>query len=88
MARSIQRASTCSSRLKYVCPNVVHLRIHPLFQFQKYYPLLAEHIRTCSTRPSVAFAEARRFQPSARHDWKDVNREMVRITLTPLARRL
>ncbi|EED83245.1 predicted protein [Postia placenta Mad-698-R] len=32
------------------------------FKFQKHRPLLAEHIRTCSDRPSVAFSEARRFQ--------------------------
>ncbi|KAF7357347.1 DUF1768 domain-containing protein [Mycena sanguinolenta] len=33
------------------------------FKFQPHRPGLAEHIRTCSERPSVAFSEARRFQP-------------------------
>ena len=46
-------------------------------QFQAHRPNLAEHIRTCSERPSVAFSEARRFQPEVRADWKKVNIEMV-----------
>jgi predicted NAD-dependent protein-ADP-ribosyltransferase YbiA (DUF1768 family) len=46
-------------------------------QFQAHRPSLAEHIRTCSERPSVAFSEARRFQPEVRADWKKVNIEMV-----------
>lgn len=43
------------------------------FKFQKHRPLLAEHIRTCSDRPSVAFSEARRFQSEVRRDWLSVN---------------
>lgn len=46
-------------------------------QFQGHRPLLAEHIRLFSDRPSVAFGEARRFQPEVRPDWKDKNIEMV-----------
>jgi len=46
-----------------------------LFQSFKFEhrPNLAEHIRTCSERPSVAFSEARRFDPEVRPDWKHVN---------------
>ncbi|KAK7458111.1 hypothetical protein VKT23_010019 [Stygiomarasmius scandens] len=51
------------------------------FKFQDHKPGLAEHIRTCSERPSVAFSEARRFQPEVRPDWKDVNIEKMNITL-------
>ncbi|KAG6819641.1 hypothetical protein H0H93_009946 [Arthromyces matolae] len=51
------------------------------FKFQEHKPDLAEHIRTCSERPSVAFSEARRFQPEVRRDWKDVNIEMMDIAL-------
>jgi len=51
------------------------------FKFQKYWPGLAEHIRTCSERPSVAFSEARRFQPQVRKDWIDVNIDKMDITL-------
>ncbi|KAF9790507.1 hypothetical protein BJ322DRAFT_998827 [Thelephora terrestris] len=42
-----------------------------LFQSFKFThkPKLAEHIRTCSSRPSVAFSEARRFAPEVREDW-------------------
>ncbi|KIJ98117.1 hypothetical protein K443DRAFT_104412 [Laccaria amethystina LaAM-08-1] len=47
------------------------------FKFQKHRPNLAEHIRTCSERPSVAFSEARRFQPEVRIDWKQVNIEKM-----------
>lgn len=47
------------------------------FKFQGHRPGLAEHIRTCSERPSVAFSEARRFQPEARRDWLQVNIEMM-----------
>lgn len=43
------------------------------FKFQDHRPNLAEHIRTCSERPSVAFSEARRFQPEVRPDWRSVN---------------
>ncbi|KAJ7614078.1 hypothetical protein FB45DRAFT_874235 [Roridomyces roridus] len=51
------------------------------FKFQPHRPQLAEHIRTCSERPSVAFAEARRFQPEVRSDWKDVNIQMMDLAL-------
>ncbi|KAG5720518.1 Swarming motility protein ybiA [Termitomyces sp. T112] len=43
------------------------------FKFQDHKPDLAEHIRTCSERPSVAFSEARRFQPEVRPDWKEMD---------------
>ncbi|KDR68589.1 hypothetical protein GALMADRAFT_78449 [Galerina marginata CBS 339.88] len=51
------------------------------FKFQQHRPNLAEHIRTCSERPSVAFSEARRFQPEVRPDWKQVNIEKMDQTL-------
>ncbi|KAJ7145070.1 hypothetical protein C8R43DRAFT_1130147 [Mycena crocata] len=51
------------------------------FKFQPHRPKLAEHIRTCSERPSVAFSEARRFQPEVRSDWKDVNIQMMDLAL-------
>ncbi|KAF8896055.1 hypothetical protein BD779DRAFT_1667921 [Infundibulicybe gibba] len=51
------------------------------FKFQAHRPGLAEHIRTCSERPSVAFSEARRFQPEVRPDWKDVNIQKMDETL-------
>ncbi|KAK6996539.1 DUF1768 domain-containing protein [Favolaschia claudopus] len=51
------------------------------FKFQPHRPGLAEHIRTCSERPSVAFSEARRFQPEVRADWKDVNIQMMDLAL-------
>ncbi|KAJ7757694.1 hypothetical protein DFH07DRAFT_742103 [Mycena maculata] len=51
------------------------------FKFQPHRPNLAEHIRTCSERPSVAFSEARRFQPEVRSDWKDVNIQMMDLAL-------
>ncbi|GLB39194.1 putative protein with domain of unknown function (DUF1768) [Lyophyllum shimeji] len=47
-----------------------------LFQALKFYhhkPHLAEHIRTCSDKPSVAFAEARRYHQEVRPDWHQVN---------------
>ncbi|KAF7357336.1 DUF1768 domain-containing protein [Mycena sanguinolenta] len=47
------------------------------FKFQLHRPRLAEHIRTCSERPSVAFSEARRFQSEVRSDWKIVNIQMM-----------
>ncbi|KAF8630184.1 hypothetical protein AX15_003063 [Amanita polypyramis BW_CC] len=43
------------------------------FKFHDHRPGLAEHIRTCSERPSVAFSEARRFQPEVRPDWLQIN---------------
>jgi len=43
------------------------------FKFQDRRPLLAEHIRTCSDKPSVALSEARRFQREVRPDWMKVH---------------
>jgi hypothetical protein len=40
-------------------------------------PHLMEHIRTCDPRPSVAFAEARRFAHDVHPDWKRDNIEAV-----------
>ncbi|KAF9001576.1 hypothetical protein BDQ17DRAFT_1358450 [Cyathus striatus] len=51
------------------------------FKFQEHRPNLAEHIRTCSERPSVAFSEARRFQPEVRRDWMKVNVQKMDETL-------
>lgn len=51
------------------------------FKFQGHRPNLAEHIRTCSEWPSVAFREARRFLPEVRPDWKQVNIEKMDETL-------
>lgn len=51
------------------------------FKFHGHRPNLAEHIRTCSERPSVAFSEARRFQPEVRRDWKQVNIEKMEEAL-------
>ncbi|KAL1737992.1 hypothetical protein HDZ31DRAFT_17358, partial [Schizophyllum fasciatum] len=51
-----------------------------LFQASKFIdhrPLIAEHIRTVSRRPAVAFSEARRFQPEVRPDWLQSNIEMM-----------
>ncbi|KAF5370434.1 hypothetical protein D9615_009749 [Tricholomella constricta] len=56
------------------------------FKFQKHRPNIAEHIRTCSERPSVAFSEARRFQPEVRPDWKKVNIAKVRRTVDSLVK--
>ncbi|KAK0194012.1 hypothetical protein F5146DRAFT_415204 [Armillaria mellea] len=54
-----------------------------LFQSFKFEhrPSLAKHIRTCSERPSVAFSEARRFQPEVRADWKAVNISKMEVSL-------
>ncbi|KAJ7614088.1 hypothetical protein FB45DRAFT_874242 [Roridomyces roridus] len=51
------------------------------FKFQQHRPDIAEHIRTCSERPSAALSEARRFQPEVRSDWKDVNIQMMDLVL-------
>ncbi|KAJ2917349.1 hypothetical protein MD484_g3081, partial [Candolleomyces efflorescens] len=51
------------------------------FKFHDHRPGLAEHIRTCSERPSVAFSEARRFQPEVRPDWMQVNIPMMEEAL-------
>ncbi|KIJ65304.1 hypothetical protein HYDPIDRAFT_167522 [Hydnomerulius pinastri MD-312] len=50
-----------------------------LFQSLKFLdhrPELAEHIRTCSTRPQVVFDETHRFNPEVRPDWLKVRIEM------------
>ncbi|KAJ7614091.1 hypothetical protein FB45DRAFT_692960, partial [Roridomyces roridus] len=55
-----------------------------LFQslkFLQHRPDIAERIRTCSDRPSVAFAEARRYQSAVRPDWKNVNIRMMDLVL-------
>ena len=46
-------------------------------QFLGRKPLIAEHIRTCSKRPSDAFSEAHRFQSEVRNDWQHVKIEKV-----------
>ncbi|KAG1752326.1 uncharacterized protein EDB91DRAFT_1044610 [Suillus paluster] len=54
-----------------------------LFQslkFMEHRPELAEHIRTCSTRPRVVFDETHRFNPEVRSDWLQVRIEMARIS--------
>ncbi|CCM06414.1 uncharacterized protein FIBRA_08675 [Fibroporia radiculosa] len=51
------------------------------FKFMEHRPLLAEHIRTCSDRPSVAFSEARRFNNEVRSDWIQVNIQKMEETL-------
>ncbi|KAF8067882.1 hypothetical protein FPV67DRAFT_1494080 [Lyophyllum atratum] len=51
------------------------------FKFHDHKPYLAEHIRKCSSKPSVAFAEARRYQQDVRPDWPHVNMEKMDITL-------
>lgn len=48
----------------------------------KHRPELAEHIRTCSTRPRVVFDETHRFNPEVRTDWLQVRVEMVRIHIS------
>jgi diaminohydroxyphosphoribosylaminopyrimidine deaminase/5-amino-6-(5-phosphoribosylamino)uracil reductase len=55
-------------------------------QFQENRPNLAEHIRTCSERPSVAFSQARRFQPEVRSDWMKVNIQKVCSTHAAISR--
>jgi len=61
---------------------VYHTSEH-LFQSLKFAhrPLLAEHIRTCDPRPSVAFSEARRFQPEVRKDWKTYSLRAMDVAL-------
>jgi len=51
------------------------------FKFLGYRPKIAEHIRTCSARPSVAFSEAKRFQPEVRPDWMSINIDKMNETL-------
>ena len=51
-------------------------------QFLDHKPLLAEHIRTCSKRPSDAFSEAHRFQSEMRCDWQYVRISKVSFPIT------
>jgi ribA/ribD-fused uncharacterized protein len=51
------------------------------FKFQGHRPDIAEYIRTCGPRPSVAFSEARRYQASVRPDWKSINVEKMDETI-------
>lgn len=51
------------------------------FKFIPDRPGLAEHIRMCSSRPSVAFSEARRFSLEVRSDWGDRNIEAMDIAI-------
>lgn len=54
-----------------------------LFQSFKFThrPGLAEHIRTCSSRPSDAFSEARRFAMEVRPDWTRENINAMDVTI-------
>jgi hypothetical protein len=49
-------------------------------QFQKYRPKIAEHIRTYSDKPSVAFSESRQYQGDVRPDWHQVKIEKVHLS--------
>lgn len=51
------------------------------FKFQKFRPEIAEHIRTYSDKPSVAFSEARQYQDEVRSDWNQMKIEKMDITL-------
>jgi hypothetical protein len=53
-----------------------HSWIYLLLQFT-HKPNLMEHIRTCDPRPSVAFAEARRFAHEVHPNWKNDNIKKV-----------
>ena len=77
-ARSIPPASIYSSLSRYDSTlSMFFISFNIYAQFQEHRPNLAEHIRTCSERPSVAFSQARRFQPEVRPDWTKVNIEKV-----------
>ncbi|KDQ52780.1 hypothetical protein JAAARDRAFT_138222 [Jaapia argillacea MUCL 33604] len=52
------------------------------FKFLDHRPLLAEHIRTCDERPSMALSEARRFQAEVRPDWMQKNVAAMEETLS------
>jgi len=51
------------------------------FKFLGTRPDLAEHIRTASDRPGVAFSEAKRFAPERRTDWLTVNVDIMDLVL-------
>ncbi|KAL4069195.1 hypothetical protein J3A83DRAFT_4095497 [Scleroderma citrinum] len=51
------------------------------FKFIDSHPRLAEHIRTCSDKPMVAFDEAHKFQSSVRKDWSHVHIEKMDAVL-------
>ncbi|EGN91902.1 hypothetical protein SERLA73DRAFT_191872 [Serpula lacrymans var. lacrymans S7.3] len=55
-----------------------------LFQalkFMEHRPELAEHIRTCSTRPRVVFDETHRFNPEVRPDWLKIRVQMMDLAI-------
>lgn len=55
-----------------------------LFQSLKFLPHrpeLAEHMRTCSSRPRTVFDEAHRFSPEVRPDWLKVRIDMMDLAL-------
>jgi len=54
-----------------------------LYQSMKFAhkPRIAEHIRTCSTLPRVAFNEAHKFQSEVRPDWIQVNIQVMDFVL-------
>jgi len=55
-----------------------------LFQALKFMdrrPELAEHIRTCSTRPRVVFDETHRFNPEVRPDWLKIRIQMMDLAI-------
>lgn len=63
-----------------MCPSSSRFPIDPTSTIQFIHrPLLAEHIRTCDPRPSMAFSEARRFQPEVNKNWKYDNIKAVRL---------
>ncbi|KAJ7614087.1 hypothetical protein FB45DRAFT_937912 [Roridomyces roridus] len=51
------------------------------FKFEQHRPDIAEHIRTCSHRATVALAQARRYQSDVRPDWKNINVEVMDLVL-------
>ncbi|KAG6330016.1 hypothetical protein ID866_9072, partial [Astraeus odoratus] len=51
------------------------------FKFIDVHPRIAEHIRTCSTKPMVAFDEAHKYQHLVRPDWSHVHIEKMEIAL-------
>lgn len=54
---------------------------YPNTQFQKFRPEIAEHIRTYSDKPSVAFSEARQYQDEVRSDWNQMKIEKVDLKI-------
>ncbi|KAG8896675.1 hypothetical protein FRB99_008762 [Tulasnella sp. 403] len=60
-------------------PTAEHL--YQALKFMDHRPLLAEHIRTASPEPQVAFKEAGRFSPEVRKDWFSVNIDIMAMVL-------